>query len=103
MANSMSLQKGGNTVLAESGMIIVEVQWNSTSVLDVSTFLVGANGKVPSDDYMVFYNQETEPERSVWLTMNEMNKVVFTIQLEQPFTNYSALLFYSNIRRKCYI
>ncbi|MEK5234013.1 VWA domain-containing protein [Lysinibacillus sp. FSL K6-0232] len=83
MANSMSLQKGGNTVLAESGMIIVEVQWNSTSVLDVSTFLVGANGKVPSDDYMVFYNQETEPERSVWLTMNEMNKVVFTIQLEQ--------------------
>ncbi|MEC1178424.1 VWA domain-containing protein [Metasolibacillus meyeri] len=83
MSNMVSLQKGGNTVIAESGMVTVEVQWNSTSVLDVSSFLVGANGKVPSDDYMVFYNQETEPERSVCLTMNDANRVVFTIQLEK--------------------
>ncbi len=61
----------------------MELRWSSTSILDVSSFLVGANGKVPSDAYMVFYNQETEPERSVWLTTNETNKVVFTIQLEK--------------------
>ncbi|WP_042478465.1 vWA domain-containing protein [Bacillus ndiopicus] len=83
MSNIVSLQKGGNTVLAESGTIIVEVRWNSTSVLDVSSFLVAANGKVPSDDYMVFYNQETEPEQSVNLTTNDKNRVVFTIQLEK--------------------
>ena len=83
MTNIVSLQKGGNTVLAESGTITVELRWSSTSILDVSSFLVGANGKVPSDAYMVFYNQETEPERSVWLTTNETNKVVFTIQLEK--------------------
>lgn len=83
MTNIVSLQKGGNTVLSESGIITVEVQWNSTSVLDVSSFLVAANGKVPSDDYMIFYNQETDPERSVWLKANDKNKVVFTIQLEK--------------------
>ncbi|KOY80034.1 VWA domain-containing protein [Lysinibacillus macroides] len=83
MTNIVSLQKGGNTILAESGTITVELRWSSTSILDVSSFLVGANGKVPSDAYMVFYNQETEPERSVWLTTNETNKVVFTIQLEK--------------------
>lgn len=38
MTNIVSLQKGGNTVLSESGIITVEVQWNSTSVLDVSSF-----------------------------------------------------------------
>ena len=83
MTNMISLQKGGNTVLSERGMITVEVRWNSASVLDVSSFLVAANGKVPSDDYMIFYNQETDPDRSVWLKENEVNKVVFTIQLEK--------------------
>ena len=83
MANIVSLQKGGNTILSESGSITVEVRWDSASVLDVSSFLVAANGKVPSDDYMIFYNQETDPERSVWLKENDMNKVVFTIQLEK--------------------
>ncbi len=83
MANIVSLQKGGNTVLSESGSLSVEVRWSSTSVLDVSSFLVAADGKVPSDEYMIFYNQETDPERSVWLKENDMNKVVFTIQLEK--------------------
>ncbi|MDQ0271921.1 vWA domain-containing protein [Cytobacillus purgationiresistens] len=83
MSNTVSLKKGANTLLPSSGIITIEVQWSSSSELDVSSFLVTADGKVPSDDYMVFYNQETDPERSVSLKENEKNRVVFTIDLDR--------------------
>ncbi|HAG13958.1 MAG TPA: tellurium resistance protein TerD, partial [Ruminococcus sp.] len=33
--------------------------------IDASAFLLGANGKVPGDDWFVFYGQDVSPDRSV--------------------------------------
>lgn len=51
----MKVLKGGNTVLESSGFLRIEVSWDSSTTLDVSSFMVDKSGKVPSDDYMVFY------------------------------------------------
>ncbi|EFM11069.1 stress protein [Paenibacillus curdlanolyticus YK9] len=82
MLNVISLSKGANTSLASGGNVTVELQWASASVLDVSCFMVNAEGKVPSDAYMIFYNQTTDPEQSVCLETSEANKTVFTMNLD---------------------
>ncbi len=33
--------------------------------LDASTFMLGSNGKIPSDDYFIFYNNMFSPDGSV--------------------------------------
>jgi tellurium resistance protein TerD len=39
--------------------------------LDVSAFLLGANTKMLSDESIVFYNQDTLPDGSVWKSPDE--------------------------------
>lgn len=64
---AISLQKGGNVSLSRAAptlkRILVGLGWEARPTdgadfdLDASAFLVGENGKVPSDDDFIFYNK----------------------------------------------
>lgn len=40
--------------------------------LDASAFMLGSNGKTPSDDYFVFYNNQKSPDGSVESTGDDL-------------------------------
>ncbi|WP_077211975.1 vWA domain-containing protein [Bacillus dakarensis] len=88
MSNQViSLVKGGNIPLAMDGIIEVAIEWSySPAVVDVSCFMVGENGKVPSDDYMIFYNQPTDPEKVINLVRSEPNAATFSVNLHSLLT-----------------
>ena len=75
------LSKGGNAVVAASGKVEVTLSWsNAPSALDVSCLLVAANGKVASDDYMVFFNQPRDPSSAVALTAPSATRTEFAVE-----------------------
>jgi stress response protein SCP2 len=74
---------GGNTVLASSGQVAIDVVWTTTpSNIDVSCFMVGENGNVPDDSHMVFYNQPTGPAGAVSMSRFGGHAVRFALHLE---------------------
>jgi tellurite resistance protein TerA len=76
------LMQGANQGLAAGGSVKMIVSWTrSPDDLDVACFLVGADGKVPSDDWMVFYNQPASPGRAVRLQADGKT-VTFQIDLD---------------------
>jgi len=70
---SISLQKGGNINLTKEAPglreIMIGLGWElkpgESLDLDVSVFMLGNNGKLPSDEYFVFYNNLKSPDGSV--------------------------------------
>lgn len=40
--------------------------------LDASAFMLGSNGKIPTDDYLVFYNNQKSPDNSVESTGDDL-------------------------------
>lgn len=64
------LQKGQKALLFPAGPVRpvdVCLGWNSTDArcdVDVSAFLLGESGKVPGDDWFVFYGQTKSPDGS---------------------------------------
>lgn len=40
--------------------------------LDASAFMLGSNGKIPTDDYFVFYNNKKSPDNSVESTGDDL-------------------------------
>jgi len=76
------LMQGANQALASGGPVKITVTWTrSPEDLDVACFLVGADGKVPSDDWMVFYKQPASPGSAVRL-QTDGNTVSFQIDLD---------------------
>lgn len=66
------VQKGQKTLLSTSALNAVNAcfGWNVTDArcdVDVSAFLLGANGKVIGDSWFVFYGQITSPDHSTKL------------------------------------
>ncbi|NAZ77908.1 chemical-damaging agent resistance protein C [Kineococcus sp. T13] len=71
----VSLSKGGNVSLTKEapGMTkaVIGLGWDANSFtgsefdLDAQAIMVGADGKVPSDGFFVFFNQLKSPEGSV--------------------------------------
>jgi tellurium resistance protein TerD len=71
----VSLSKGGNVSLSRVdpnlNRVVVGLGWDARSTsgaafdLDASVFMLGASGKVPSDEHFIFYNQLVSPCRSV--------------------------------------
>lgn len=68
---AIQLKKGQRLTIGLS-KVCVGLGWdpnpNASSFdydLDASAFLIGANGKVPLDDYFVFYNNQVSPDGSV--------------------------------------
>ncbi|WP_440114593.1 VWA domain-containing protein [Paenibacillus sp. QZ-Y1] len=74
------LNTGQNTNINEAAQIHVTIQSTSApSALDASCFMVNEGGKVPSDDYFVFYNQNVDPHHSVVLQHAEDLKSSFVL------------------------
>lgn len=83
----ITLVKGSNTQLAKDHSLEVMVEWSfSPAMVDVSCFMVGENGKVPSDDYMIFYNQPADPEKVLTLVHSGQNAATFTLDLHSLLT-----------------
>ncbi len=79
---AQQLSQGGNCPLAPGGGASIAVSWDSSpSDLDVACFVLKADGKVASDDWMVFYNQPQAPGNVVKLA-GGANAVTFRIQLD---------------------
>jgi tellurite resistance protein TerA len=67
----VALTPGANVAIPEGGRILVAVGWEPQSLpgleIDTSAFLVGADGKVPSDAHFVFYGAPLSPDGAVRL------------------------------------
>ena len=72
--------------------------------LDVSAFILGANGKILGDDWFVFYGQEDSPDKSVHFSLSNhtdreyisvdfgrlnqnKTKIVFVLTINEAFTH----------------
>ncbi|MEJ8303217.1 VWA domain-containing protein [Saccharibacillus sacchari] len=78
------LTTGANAPIGQTSELRVHVKWDSAPAdLDVSCFMVGENGKVPSDDYFIFYNQDASPGGHVRYERTGPNGVVFTIRTNE--------------------
>lgn len=76
----IQLNTGQNTNINECAQLQVTIKCTSApSALDVSCFMVNEAGKVPSDDYFVFYNQEADPHNSVRLQQIEEWQATFVL------------------------
>lgn len=72
---AVALQKGGNVSLSKQApglqTIAVGLGWDSRQTtgadfdLDASVFMLGEQGKVPSDSHFIFYNNLTSPDGSI--------------------------------------
>jgi tellurium resistance protein TerD len=70
---AISLKKGGTFNLSkkEPGLkkIMIGLGWEKKARhsidLDASVFLLGSNGKLPADEYFVFYNNLKSPDGSI--------------------------------------
>ena len=70
---AITLKKGGsfNLTKKEPGLekIMIGLGWEMLTQnqvdLDASAFLLGSNGKLPNDQYFVFYNNLKSPDNSV--------------------------------------
>lgn len=71
------IQKGQKVRIGMVGQlprIRVALGWNVSNVqcdIDLSAYLLDASGKVPGDDWFVFYGQTLSPDKSVTLHINE--------------------------------
>lgn len=78
------ITRGANALLTANGVIEVSIGWaNSASPLDIACFMVQADGRVPDDDHMVFYNQPNGPNRAVVLQKAGPMGTSFQIDLER--------------------
>lgn len=62
------LKKGQKITVADSRNIKIALGWDildSRCELDASAFMLGSNNKVISDDWFIFYGQNTSPDGSV--------------------------------------
>lgn len=78
----------------------IEFEWNDSLKteqgidLDAQCFMLASNGKVPNDDYFIFYNQSNSPEKSVrHIEADEGNKQSILIDLAQVPPQVDRLLF----------
>ncbi|MBR3631256.1 MAG: TerD family protein, partial [Oscillospiraceae bacterium] len=71
------LRKGQKAPLNGATRLKLCFGWNVSNNqcdIDASAFLVTGNGKVPGDDWFVFYSQETSPDGSVHFALDPTHK-----------------------------
>jgi stress response protein SCP2 len=79
-----TLTKGANASLTASGAVRVTLQWPPQGAsLDPVCFAVGADGRVPSDAWFLFYNQPRGPDDAIQLTHPSADQAEFLIRLER--------------------
>ncbi|MBF0108932.1 MAG: VWA domain-containing protein [Magnetococcales bacterium] len=78
------LMPGANTDIPKCRQVAVVVGWDPKfspgMEIDASSFLVGADGKVPSDAYFVFYGEQSSPDGSVRFLSSPSTGVDFDVQ-----------------------
>lgn len=74
-------QKVKLTDVLSSPQFFINVALQSSFVTDVALFGLTSQGKLASDDYMVFYNQPTSPCQSLKLTQNSPSFCQFSLDL----------------------
>ncbi|WP_172195305.1 VWA domain-containing protein [Saccharibacillus qingshengii] len=78
------LTTGANAPIGQTDELRVRIEWDAAPAdLDVSCFMVGENGRVPSDDYFIFYNQDTSPAGHVRYERTGSSKVAFVIRTNE--------------------
>lgn len=88
------VQKGQRVTIGnhdELEKIRCEMGWktkNSQCSIDVSAFLLGKTGKVPSEDWFVFYQQTASPDGAV--TFQEVNKGEIKEAIDIDFVKISG-------------
>lgn len=104
------IQKGQKVNIGAAGhlkAVRIAMGWNTTDPrcdIDLSAFLLNASGKVPGDDWFVFYGQTKSPDDSVSLNTNGsaedreiadidlvhlnpgIKKIVFVLTINEAFT-----------------
>ena len=79
-----TLPKGANAPLSSAGTVRVELCWPpNRDTLDVVCFAVGADGRIPSDDWFVFYNQLQAPGGVVALSTPVAGRAEIRVQPER--------------------
>lgn len=79
-----SLPKGANALLSSAGTVCVELSWpRGRGALDTVCFAVGDNGRIPSDDWFIFYNQLTAPNGVVVLSPPADGHAEIRLQLDR--------------------
>ena len=79
-----TLPKGANAPLSSAGTVRVELRWPpNRDTLDVVCFAVGADGRIPSDDWFVFYNQLQAPGGVVALSTPAAGRAEIRVQPER--------------------
>ena len=99
------LKKGQKVNLADNGQTLTRIKaclgWDVTNGacdLDVSAFLLGANGKVLGDDWFVFYGQTISPDGSIQHSGDSAGECigddeVITINLAAVNANIKKIVF----------
>ncbi|GGD63292.1 vWA domain-containing protein [Paenibacillus nasutitermitis] len=83
-----TLITGSNAPLSQDHTVEITIKWTSAPAeLDVSCFMVNTGGKVPSDDYFIFYNQSSDPGQIVRFQPVDARSVAFTIQLNSLYAS----------------
>lgn len=104
------IQKGQKVNIGMAGQlsgIRIAMGWNTDHPqcdIDLSAYLLSADGKVPADDWFVFYGQTKSPDGSVTLNTNgsfqdreladidftkldpSISKIVFVLTINEAFT-----------------
>lgn len=89
-----TLPKGANAPLAPSGSLRVDLRWDQArGNLDVVCFGVGADGRVPADEWFLFYNQPQAPGGVMRITASEAGHTGFLVQLERIPAHIQKCLF----------
>lgn len=79
-----TLPKGANAPLASAGTVRVELSWpTGRQTLDAVCFAVGTDGRIPSDDWFVFYNQLQAPGGVVVLSTPAAGRAEIRVQPER--------------------
>ncbi|WP_431087567.1 VWA domain-containing protein [Paenibacillus sp. 8b26] len=82
--SNIVLSTGANAPFGKEDTVRVTITWkHAPAELDVSCFMVGADGKVSSDDYFIFYNQPADPHGHVRLQRPNDKTTEFTIALKE--------------------
>lgn len=104
------VQKGQRVPLASVPVSRIKacLGWNVTNAacdVDVSAFLLNSSGKVPGDDWFVFYGQEQSPDKSTTFSVSsgtdreiitvdlaklqpDVAKIVFVLTINEALANY---------------
>jgi stress response protein SCP2 len=99
-----AIQTGGNVSLNEVarglGTVSVEIRWAPATIggqsVDSSAFVLGANGKVLSDDYFVFYNQPKSADGAV-TAQSTNDSMTFTVDLGRVTSSAEKIAFVATI------